>query len=138
MSRPQDITSIERERRIQEVKKLTLEGFTRSQIIRYCSDKYNIGTRCTEGYITDVKLQLLEDFNSLGAKEEITAQIFSRLEDLYQKNVDIDDYKECRAILKDLREMLGIAQPTKLDVTTNGEKIQSNIIQVEIIRPNEE
>lgn len=135
--RPQDITSIEREMRVNAVKQMILQGFTRSSIIRYCRDNYQVKEDATDLYIRDAKAIIREDFNALNDPETLVATIYGRLEDLFQKNEEISDYKEQRAVLKDIRDLLGVDKAKKVDVTTDGEKITPNELKVEIIRPNE-
>jgi predicted DNA-binding protein YlxM (UPF0122 family) len=135
MDRPQDITSLERFNRVNEVKTLMLQGCSTSQIAKYCEDKYNLGQTALYDYIKQAKQLMIDDFHKTTDFEAFKAEIYSRLEDLYQKSMDIDDFKECRNILKDIREMLGVNAPTKTDLTTNGKEIQSTPFQVEIVKP---
>jgi predicted DNA-binding protein YlxM (UPF0122 family) len=123
MSRPQDITSLERFNRINTVKTLMLQGCSTSQITKYCEETYNLGQTATYDYIKEAKQLMIDDFHKTTDFEAFKAEIYNRLEDLYQKSMDIDDFKECRNILKDIREMLGVNAPTKTDLTTNGKEI---------------
>lgn len=137
MARPQDITSIEREMRVNAVKQMILQGYTRSSIIRYCKETYNVKEDATDFYIRDAKAIIKEDFNALNNPETLVATIYGRLEDLFQKNEDIADYKEQRNVLKDIRDLLGVDKAKRVDVTTDGDKITPNELKIEIVRPNE-
>lgn len=121
--RPQDITSLEREKRINEVHTLILQGASSSQIVEYCGKNFNVEKSASYYYIEEAKKIIIENFDRTFDKDGFKAEIYARLENLYQQNMDIDDFKECRNILKDLREMLGLNATSKLDVTTNGQSI---------------
>lgn len=139
MSRPQDITSVEREKRIEAVKQMLLQGYTRSSIIKYCQDNFKVEVNTVDVYMMDAKAIIRSDFDSLNDNETLVAIIYGRLEDLFQKNEDVADYKEQRNILKDIRDLLGIDKARKLDLTTDGEKLNSNnVISVEIVQPKKD
>ena len=121
--RPQDISSIERERRISEVHALILQGASSSQIVDYCGQNFKVERSASFMYIAEAKKIIIENFEKTFDKDGFKAEIYARLENLYQQNMDIDDFKECRNILKDLREMLGLNSASKLDLTTNGQSI---------------
>jgi hypothetical protein len=121
--RPQDITSLEREKRVNEVHALILQGATSSQIIEYCRQNFQVERASSYFYIAEAKEIIIENFEKTFDKDGFKAEIYARLENLYQQNMDIDDFKECRNILKDLREMLGLNSASKLDLTTNGQSI---------------
>jgi hypothetical protein len=121
--RPQDITSLEREKRVNEVHTLILQGATSSQIIEYCRQNFQVERASSYFYIAEAKEIIIENFEKTFDKDGFKAEIYGRLENLYQQNMDIDDFKECRNILKDLREMLGLNSASKLDLTTNGQSI---------------
>lgn len=133
--RPQDITSLERSQRVNEVHTLILQGATTHQIIEYCRKQFNVEKSTVYFYIEDAKQILKENFQKTFDVEGFKAEIYARLENLYQQNMDIDDFKECRNIIKDLREMLGLNEAQKMDLTTKGKEIPSNTIQVEIVKP---
>jgi hypothetical protein len=138
MDRPQDITSLERFNRVNEVKTLILQGCSTSQIMEYCVKTFKTEKSINYDYIKEAKQLMIDDFHKTTDFEAFKAEIYSRLEDLYQKSMDIDDFKECRNILKDIREMLGVNAPTKTDLTTNGKEINTAPFKVEIVKPTDE
>lgn len=139
MSRPQDITSVEREKRIEAVKQMLLQGYTRSSIIKYCQNNFKVEVNTVDVYMMDAKAIIRSDFDSLNDNVTLVAIIYGRLEDLFQKNEDVADYKEQRNVLKDIRDLLGIDKARKLDLTTDGEKLNSNnVISVEIVQPKKD
>lgn len=121
--RPQDITSLEREKRVNDVHTLILQGATSSQIIEYCRQNFQVERASSYFYIAEAKKTIIENFEKTFDKDAFKAEIYARLENLYQQNMDIDDFKECRNILKDIREMLGLNSASKTDITTNGESL---------------
>lgn len=121
-TRPQDITSTERIKRVEAVKQMLLQGFTRSSIIKYCHENFKVKENTTDLYIFDAKAIIQSDFKALN-DETLVATIYGRLEDLFQKNEEIADYKEQRNILKDIRDLLGIDKAKKHDITTDGQPI---------------
>ena len=129
MKRPQDITSIERLERLRQVKKIFLEGYSRSDIILFCEEKWKIKEGTVDLYLIEIRREIKEDFQKNFDKEAFKLEITARFEDLYKKNVDIDDYKECRAILNDFNKMFGLLEPEKKDITTDGEKISKTVIK---------
>lgn len=122
MGRPQDITSIEREMRVNAVKQMILQGYTRSSIIKYCQENYKVEINTVDIYMMDAKKIIKEDFNALNDPETLVATIYGRLEDLFQKNEEVADYKEQRAVIKDIRDLLGVDRAQKIDVKVENTK----------------
>lgn len=125
--------SSEMEKRVNTVYLMILQGFQRKQVIQYCSENYNIGERQTDEYLVKAReiLKSNIDNDTSSKKHEILNQYY----DLYQKNYQLEDFKECRNILKDIAVVLGVEAPKKMDITSNNESI-SNSIQVQIVPPN--
>lgn len=115
--RPQDITSAERTRRIQEVHELILSGSSRSQIMQYCATKFKAHQRAIDTYIAESKAIMIENFQKATDIDGFKAEIYNRLEDLYQRNLEIEDFKACQTVLKDIREMIGLNAPAKIEQT---------------------
>lgn len=121
MGRPQDITMIEREMRVNAVKQMILQGYTRSSIIKYCQENYKVEVNTVDIYMADAKKIIKEDFNALNDPETLAATIYARLEDLFQKNEEVADYKEQRAVIKDIRDLLGVDKVTRKEIDINVE-----------------
>lgn len=118
-----DITSLERDQRVNEVLTLILQGATTHEIKKYCKTKYDVNKSAVYDYIGDAKDILKENFEKTFDVESFKAEIYNRLENLYRQNMDIDDLKECRNIIKDINLMLGLNAPVKSDLTTLGQSI---------------
>lgn len=123
--RPQDITSAERIIRVQEVYNMILQGATRQQILRYCAGSFNVKERVCDDYLSEAKQLLKENFAKTEDADLMKSEIYARYELLYKQSFDVDDFRECRNILKSITDLLGISQPAKLDITTKGESINS-------------
>lgn len=111
-------SNIEADQRREVIFEMILKGYRRSQIIRYCAETFSIGERQTENYIS----QVYDDFAERMEKRK-EAQIglaLARYNDLYQKNYNIQDYRECRAVQDSINKMTGINEPEKIqhNVTT--------------------
>jgi hypothetical protein len=132
------VTNAEKDRRVMECVQLLSQGFSRPEIIHYFSEKYNkLTDRCTDNYIHAARNKIKENFDLMFDKQYFKANIFKRLEDLYRNSYDIDDFKECRVILKDLRDMLGINEANKLDVTSDGKEMKNTPnMTITIVPPN--
>jgi len=116
--RPQDITSAERLLRVNAVEQLIVQGSSRQDIIQYCLEAFKVGVVASDFYIADAKDSIKQNLAIMFDKEYFKANVFKRLEDLYKQNYDVDDFKECRGVLKDLRDMFGLNEPTLIDSTT--------------------
>lgn len=61
-------------------------------------------------------------------QEDITADLIKRLYELYNKSLKIQDYRECRSIVKTIAEITGVEAAKKIDHSTKGEPITPTII----------
>lgn len=113
--------SSEMEKRINQIYLLILQGFQRKQIIQFCSENYKIGERQVDEYLLKAReiIKSNIDTDTAGKKNELLNQYY----DLYRKNYEEEDFKECRNILKDIGSIFGVEAMTKIDLTTNGKTI---------------
>lgn len=117
-------TDIEKFQRILIVEEMILKGCNKSYIVRFGSENWNIGERQIEKYLSEATEKIKLDFEVTFNKEVFKSEIFGRFQDLYRKNYTIQDFRECRNILKDLREMIGLNEAQKIDM--NFPKIDMN------------
>lgn len=117
--RPQDITSNERLKRISAVEELLIKGASRTIILDFCKEKFKTRPVTSDLYIHEAKKLIKEHFEKHFDKDYFKANLFERLEDLYRQNMDIDDFRECRNIIKDFRDMLGFDAIIKTEVKLN-------------------
>lgn len=124
--------SSEMDKRVNIVYLMLLQGFQRKQIIQYCADNFQIGERQTDEYLGKAReiIKSNIDCDTSSKRNEILNQFY----DLYQKNYALEDYRECRNLLTNISNILGVEAPKKTDITSNGETIKvPTSIQVEII-----
>jgi hypothetical protein len=128
--------SSEFDKRVNTVYLLILQGFQRKQIIQYVSENFNVGERQTDNYLEKareiIKSNIDNDTNS--KKNEILNQFY----DLYQKNYQLEEYRECRNVLVSIANILGVEAPKKTDITTNGKELPNTALKVEIVRSIDE
>lgn len=119
--------SSEVEKRINTIYLMLLQGFVRKQIIQYATETWGITERWTDEYLS--KAREIFRHNLAEDTENKKFEILSQYYDLYQKSYKLEDYKECRSILKEIAVVLGVEAPKKIDHTTNGESISIKPIQ---------
>ena len=129
-TRVQDITSAEKTRRVNSVLTLVLQGASRDVIIQYCAKEFKTNTRASDEYLAKAKQLLIENFAKTKEKELMQAEVFARFENLYQQNIEIDDLRECRNILKDISDLLGLNAATKTDITSKGNELKQWTINI--------
>lgn len=118
-------TNAELELRIMTVYEMVVKGATRPFIVRYASENWRVGDRTVDNYLKEVRSRLSDTFGDEYRENILITQI-AKLNDLYVKNYTIEDFRECRNIIESLNKMLGLNEPEKTDVTTNGKDIRLN------------
>src|SRR5699024_9313280 len=91
-------------------------------IVRYASKEWNITSRQTDTYLKRVYEEIQKTYGDDYKKRLLDIQV-AKLDELYQKNFTIQDFRECRNVIETLNKMIGLDAPTKVDHTTKGEKI---------------
>jgi hypothetical protein len=119
-------TSTEAENIFLEVLELYINGYSRKQIVQYCSETHHISERQTDNYLAKVYDEISN--NQAEHKTKLIKQSIRRFNDLYEKNSAIQDYRECRAVQESIIKLFGLASPDKVDHTTNGENINTQPI----------
>lgn len=128
--RPQDITSAERLKRIYAVEELLIKGASRKNILDFCKEEFKIKAAITADlYICKAKKLIKEQFENNFDANYFKANLFERLEDLYRQNMENYDYRECRNIIKDLRDMLGFDAVVKTEVKVTTELTEEEILK---------
>lgn len=111
MAKETKASEYEKDQRIEIVMSLISRFMSRSQIMQYVAKKtdWNIATRQIDEYISEAKTRLRERVDP----EDLKAKINKNFEMLFSKNMSIEDFKECRAILESLAKLHGSNEPTK-------------------------
>ena len=107
-------TDFEKEKRIDVICELLIKGLTRGQMCQYVSKKtdWNISDRQVDRYIEEAKEKIKNSDNDKGFEIQRAKR---RLEKLYIKNEDIEDFKECRAIIDTSAKLFGWNEPEKTE-----------------------
>jgi len=103
-------------KRVGKVYALLLMGKSKREIVKLITEHYNVCEKTAYLYIEKAKAQREEDYNEYA--QEVMSDQLSHLKNLYEKNYKIQDFKECRAVLSEMRQMLGANAPEKKESTT--------------------
>lgn len=115
-------TDIEYQAVVNEVIELLLHNVSRKEILQYISEKEKVSERQVENYLAEAYDVISLDFQQIRSK--LIRNQIKRLNDLYEKNSAIQDYRECRAIVGETSKLFGLNAPSQIDVTSGGEKLQ--------------
>ena len=107
-------TDFEKEKRIDVICELLIKGLTRGQMCQYVSKKtdWNISDRQVDRYVEEAKEKIKNSDNDKGFEIQRAKR---RLEKLYIKNEEIEDYKECRALIDTSAKLFGWNEPEKTE-----------------------
>ena len=113
MAKEEKATEIEKEKRIDIVCELLIKGLTTSQMFRYGSEKtkWGISSRQLDNYISEAKQKIRNSDDSDKGFEIQRAK--RRLESLYRKSEEIEDLRECRAIIETSAKLFGWNEAVK-------------------------
>ena len=100
------------------VKKLILNGITPSEIIKYCQNKFDIGSDQTYKYIRKARALIKEDMDLLGVTT-MSWHTGSRI-DLMSKMIADKDYIGALKVLQDLAKLQGLYSATVVKVDLVG------------------
>jgi hypothetical protein len=114
--------------RVGNTLELLLRGYARSKIVEITTNNYKVCEKTADNYIAKAK-ELIKE-NTSGTKDEMVALAAARYNDLYEKNYDSSDLKEARMVLDSIIKLFGLEQPSKVDLTSGGDKIPSQTIVV--------
>ncbi len=104
-------------KRVGKVYALLLMGKSKREIVKLITEHYNVCEKTAYLYIEKAKAQREEDYNEYA--QEVMSDQLSHLKNLYEKNYKIQDFKECRAVLSEMRQMLGANAPEKTENKTD-------------------
>lgn len=120
MAKETKANDFEKEQRIDTVCEFLIKGLTTSQMFRYVSSKtdWGISARQLDNYISEAKQKIKNSDNDKGFEIQRAKR---RLEKLYIKNEDIEDFKECRAIIDTSAKLFGWNEAEKHDVNVKAD-----------------
>lgn len=127
-------SSIEVEERVLFILDLLSKGIKgTSDIFRFFSDEYpELTKRQFEYDLKKAKDRIKEYFYE--EIDDLRNELSKHLWELYNKNLKIQDYRECRNIIKTISELTGADAPKQIDHTTKGESL--NEINITIKNPS--
>ena len=125
--------SNEADKLFNEILELWINGYSRKLIIQYCTENHNISERQIDNYLAKVYQEISN--NHKEHRSKLVNQALRRYNDLYDRNLAIQDYRECRAVQDSVVKLFGISEAQKVDHTTNGKEI--NIPIIEWVKSNE-
>lgn len=107
------------EKRTNQVIKMLLLGVSRADIIQFANENWDIGEAATDRYIKKANQHFSE--SSIIKRDEQLGLAMRRLNDLFSKNMRIDDYKAALSVEKEIISLLGLSAPleSKQDITVN-------------------
>tara|TARA_R110000796_G_scaffold82566_2_gene180930 strand:+ start:250 stop:660 length:411 start_codon:yes stop_codon:yes gene_type:complete len=108
--------------RLNTIYEMVVKGASRRDIVRYCSEQYKITSRQTDEYLKRTYEDIKTTF-SQEDKELIVSKQLMQLDDLYAKNYESSDFRECRMVVESRSKLLGLNEPVKQDITTNGKDV---------------
>ncbi len=117
-------TNFEAQKRVNTVYKMLLLGVSRADIIEYSINNWQISEAQTDVYIG--KANELFKVQSQTVRDDEFGKAVARLQNLYEKNMKIQDYKAALATQKELSELLGLYPAKKQEHTgANGAPIKT-------------
>ena len=115
---PRKATKAEVGNRINQVADMILQGFTRGQILQFVTEKtaWGISERQTDYYIRKAR-DKFEEEAEINRRYEL-GRALKRLDDLYRRDMAIQDYKAALQVQKERSTLTGLyAAPTTLLLT---------------------
>ncbi len=121
-------TDIEKLNRVSNIVKAILNGYSNRKILlQYISETYGnwgVSERMIDNYIADARGMLTEIMQNDIAFEKAIA--LNRLNALYNMNLKIHDFRECRNIIETIGKIVGYATQN-IDLTSKGNEIKGLI-----------
>lgn len=108
---PKKATKAETQLRISQIYKMLLSGVGRAEIIQYGSKNWEIGDRQTDDLIA--RTNKIFEANAEVIRDREFGKSISRLNDLYMRSMQVQDYKTCLSVQKEVIALLGLSAPLK-------------------------
>lgn len=129
-------TEAEIEDRVLQILESILEGGNTHEIVLHYASIFKVSERQIYTYIQKAN-DKFKEYAKTEAKTEI-GKALNRMNKLFNKSLQIMDFKTCLAVQKEINVMLGLNAPDKTDITTDGESLNkkpdfSNLTDDEIL-----
>jgi len=92
---------------------------------KQAAERFGISQRQAENLYADARTRLKERFDE--DREQILQEQLARLYDLLNRCREAGNRKVESEVLRDISKIYGVEQPTKVDITSGGEKINIQI-----------
>lgn len=117
------VTNAEMIERVNTVFDLLTIGSTRQQILQFVASKtnWNVCDRTVDIYIARANERFEENAQFYRARE--LGKALSRLNTLYQKTLQVQDYARCLAVQRELNQLLGLYEPKQIEINVNIEVV---------------
>ena len=103
--------------RINKTYSLLLMGKKTRDVVKYLAKTYNVCEKTCYLYVKKAKELREEDCKEY--REEALSDQLSLLRNLYDKNYKLQDFKECRGILSQIAQLLGLNEAIKTEQNIN-------------------
>lgn len=115
-------TKLEIEQRVTIVHDLLLNGSSRAQVIQYAAEKtdWELSDRQIDTYIKRARKRFVQAAEIHREHEFGLAML--RLENLYQRNLKIQDFRVALSVLKEKHSLLGLYPAQKLSIKLTGDE----------------
>lgn len=110
-----------------EIIDLWVNGMPRKEIVQYCAENHKIAERQTDNYLAKAYKEIAN--NSKDHRGKLINQALRRYNDLYDRNLAVLDYKECRGVQDSICKLFGLNEAMKVDHTSNGQQINISPIE---------
>lgn len=94
--------------RVAEVSEMLINGVNRASIVHYSSDNWDISERQVDKYISKARELIQSDI--IKNLEFDYAKSIKRYESLYQKAIEIKDYRLALTVNKEITQLQGLSK----------------------------
>lgn len=109
------VTKGVKEKRLDTLYRLLLKGATRYDIIQMAKKEWGIKSDAVDKHLTVVYKEFRKEYGKKHRHGLIDKHL-AQLSDLYVKNYEKGDYRECRALVETINRMLGLDAAQKVEV----------------------
>ena len=107
--------------RVQEIARRMSEGESRMRLENWMMENWEIGDRQARAYYSAAARYLIPDDEEDYKKGLIQANL-NRLEDIVERTMTADDYKNAIQAIKEINRVLGAGEKNVVEVATDGER----------------
>lgn len=120
--KPDTITDL----RVHHVSTNLLNGNSRKEIVEQYSKEFDVSDRQIDTYIQRAKFLIKTEADK--EKEYQFGLALSRLENLYKRNLESGDLRECRQVQELILKLFGLSDQRKIEVNTTIENGTQSIM----------